>query len=311
MGLPVTVYRYTDAGAPQLVNNTPSEWINVLKKVLVEGYGDKQPLGWTLEFENETSFKVVFRNKVSDGGSGGYVQFYSVSGSNSSNGAIGIKCAISMTGIDAYTKPIGARALINSSSFKGWEIIGTSRGFHILLHDTTKTTMSIGFETSGKQAYFIGDIESFTPNDAAPFTLVSGVNNASDVVNTTSEGITNSQNIYCYMYATDGSNNAQSYYCFKQLYKTTSSNDGNADILNIAIAMSPVTILATSSVSAGNGTPELPFARGNVPGLYLSSFAGYKSESWPIDIIKNGVKWILLRTNLPCQHWISTGEWYV
>ena len=81
MGLPVTVYRYTDPGAPQVNNGTPSEWINVLKKVLVEGYGTKVGLGWTVEFENAAAFKIAFRNKVADGGSGGYVQF-------SSNGAV-------------------------------------------------------------------------------------------------------------------------------------------------------------------------------------------------------------------------------
>jgi hypothetical protein len=54
------LYTWEDIGAPVL---TPSlgSIVNVLKKVLVEGYGDKPGLGWEIVFEQAE--KIVFRNK--------------------------------------------------------------------------------------------------------------------------------------------------------------------------------------------------------------------------------------------------------
>lgn len=314
MGLPVTVYRYTDAGAPQLVNCKPSEWINILKKVLVEGYGSKQPLGWTVEFENAGAFKIAFRNKIADGGSGGYVQFYSQTGADTSFGMIAMKCAMGMSALDTFIKPMHVRVLQTSVSFKGWEIIGTSRGFYIMVHDSTKTTMSIGSDTAGRQVYFIGDIESFIPNDAAPFTLVNGTNGDSDVVSTSSIGLNIAQNNYCHMYGTDGSNDKMLHIFDKQFYKSLSSNDGNADLLNMPLIMSPLVITTSNSTNANNannGSVALPYARGRVPGFHTSSFAGYKGETWPYEITQDGIQWVLLRSYYPCQFWIRLGEWYV
>lgn len=52
--------RSTDTGAPTL-STTPGSLNNVLKKVLVEGYGATAPLGWSLEFENIPSNEIVVR----------------------------------------------------------------------------------------------------------------------------------------------------------------------------------------------------------------------------------------------------------
>ena len=70
MAQAVTVYRWDDPGAPQIVDGRPSEFINVFKKCLVEGYGDKQPLGWQVQLE-EAINKISFINDVTAGGSGG------------------------------------------------------------------------------------------------------------------------------------------------------------------------------------------------------------------------------------------------
>ena len=48
MASPVTIYRWDDVGAPQIVDGKPSEYMNMLKKCLVEGYGSKASLGWTV-----------------------------------------------------------------------------------------------------------------------------------------------------------------------------------------------------------------------------------------------------------------------
>lgn len=57
---PVTVYRSTDTGAPQLTN-TAGSLKTVLKACLVEGYGSQASLGWEMKAEDTTS--AVFRSK--------------------------------------------------------------------------------------------------------------------------------------------------------------------------------------------------------------------------------------------------------
>ena len=55
--VPVTVYRSTDAGAPQL-KDEPGSLKILLKTCLVSGYGGKQGLGW--QMHNESGNNVVF-----------------------------------------------------------------------------------------------------------------------------------------------------------------------------------------------------------------------------------------------------------
>ncbi|MGI2158039.1 hypothetical protein [Shewanella baltica] len=308
MGLPVTVYRYTDAGAPQIVSGTPTEWINVLKKVLVEGYGAKSPLGWTLEFEDAGVRSVAFRNATTEGGSGGYVKFYSTDGSNTAYKTLGMKCAMGMTGIDAYFKPLWARGFTPSSNHKGWEIIGTKRGFYLILHYTVNTLMGLGGLTSDTQVYFIGDIHSVNINDTCPFTIVSASAQTSDVTSTS--GITDySGNTFsAQMYALDGSNTSSMYSFLKgHAYRNSANYDGNAESLGINHSMIQIYIYG---VASQNNNQQLPFGRGFVPGLYISSFAGYRTESWPKELTQDTVKWVLLRSYVSPQFWISLGDWY-
>lgn len=55
---PVTLYQSTDTDAPQLANAQGS-LKTLLKACLVTGYGDKQPLGWAMPFEED--HKAVFK----------------------------------------------------------------------------------------------------------------------------------------------------------------------------------------------------------------------------------------------------------
>lgn len=308
MGLPVTVYRYTDAGAPQIVSGTPTEWINVLKKVLVEGYGAKSPLGWTLEFEDAGVRSVAFRNATTEGGSGGYVKFYSIDGSNTTYKTLGMKCAMGMTDIDTYFKPLWARGFTPSSNHKGWEVIGTKRGFYLILHYTANLLMGLSGYGSDTQVYFIGDIDSVDNNDTGPFTIVSASNQTSDATST--GGITDysGTNLAAQLYALDGSNTSIMYTFSKgYAYKNSSGYDGNAESLGINHLMIQVLIYGAPSQ---NNSPQLPFGRGFVPGLYMSSFAGYRTESWPKELIQDTVTWALLRSYSSPQFWISLGGWY-
>ncbi len=316
MGLPVTVYRYTDEGAPQLVNSTPSEWINILKKVLVEGYGDKAPLGWTIEFENIGTYKIVFRNSLSAGGTGGYFQFSSGTGANTTAAHCRIKTALSMTGIDVFIKAAGARMLQLSSSAKGWEIIGTSRGFYLIQHRTTLTVMQTG-SVSYQSCFFIGDLASFYGNDQSIFTTASGDSSSGDTSSMpASSTIGWSTTNHADIYALDGSN-------FKQLHTmtmaftmtTSTAFILDAEAANIQhIMVTPVFAIGYNTADAngtlGNDSTMMPNYRAYMPGYVISSFMGYINNNWPVDREMNGVRHTLLRGALANRMWINTEVWY-
>ncbi|MCT8866317.1 hypothetical protein [Shewanella xiamenensis] len=309
MGLPVTVYRSTDAGAPQLVTGKPSSWINILKKVLVEGYGTKSPLGWTIEFEDTGTRSIVFRNSLTDGGSGCYVKFYSVGGTDNVYTTLGIKIAQSFTDINTFIKGLGARGIVNPSGYNSWEIIGTSRGFYIGIINATDPIVTSGTQTNATQYYFVGDIEASTPNDNSPFTIVNYKNSAGD---DTSGGGLNMWNntTYAQFNTTDGSAGTAVYSFLKStFFQPDTTPQGNAELLGINHTMVPVLICGATSQ---NSSVSMPFVRGKVPGLYNSTFAGYRTESWPYDITQDGVKWVLVKAAYcSAQLWINAGEWYV
>lgn len=312
MGLPVTVYRYTDPGAPQITNGTPSEWINVLKKVLVEGYGSKAALGWTLEFENAGAFKVAFRNNVAEGGSGGYVQFWSSYGSNSANEPMKVKCALGMTALDTFIKAGPGRQIFNTGNMRGWEIIGTSRGFYFtVLWTYPPIQMGISTSSSGyHNCYFIGDIDSKIANDNNCFTLVDTINTTSDSYGS-SQGIASSSNLYMYIYSVTGEAIGGPHVGLKSLFSfIDTSLDGNAEALGVDHNMFPAHITTEIANNNANTSISLPYFRGFVPGLYYSSFAGYRNENWPKELVRDGITWVLLRAYVATRYWIKTGTWY-
>lgn len=316
MGLPVTVYRYTDAGAPQLTNGTPSEWIDILKKVLVEGYGSKTPLGWTLEFENAGQYKVAFRNKVADGGTGGYVQFWSSTGSNAANIGINFQSAADMTALDAFIKPGWGRQLSLANGYRGWEIIGTSRGFYIITHYTTNLLMAVANAAIACQNYFIGDLDSSIMYDAGAFTIVSGTPTQADIYTSASTGIVaSSNNAYCKLYGADGSNESYFYTLTKPYLPLNNTQDGNAESLGVNHLMSPLIVAGSTVALDSNGVTQnssmkLPYCRGVAPGLHQSSFSGYRTENWPKELMFDEVIWVLLRSYYYIGIWIKTSTWY-
>lgn len=313
MGLPVTIYRYTDAGAPQLTSGTPSEWINILKKVLIEGYGSKAPLGWTLEFENAGAYKVAFRNSVADGGTGGYVQFWSSNGGNAANTGMNFKAAAAMSALDTFIKPVYGRQISAANTIRGWEIIGTSRGFYIMTHQTNIQT--IGLSVTSSHVFFIGDIWSTIAGDQGIFTIVSSTQTG-DTYGTSSYGITYpNSTLYYILYASDSSASSAWYSTGKNPTYGVASMDGNAESLGIDHIMTPFVIIGSQTTNDINGVPQnaslvMPYCRGVIPGLYMSSFAGYRTENWPKELTLNDEVWVLLRSYWYTGYWIKTGTWY-
>lgn len=59
-----TIYRSTDAGAPPLRGYTPGDFINLLNKCLVTGYGTQPGAGWTMPYSytpSGTTTRAVFQ----------------------------------------------------------------------------------------------------------------------------------------------------------------------------------------------------------------------------------------------------------
>lgn len=308
MGLPVTVYRYTDAGAPQLVNCTPSEWINILKKVLVEGYGSKAPLGWTLEFENTSTFKAAFRSSTTDGGVGGFLQVGSPIGVNTTAADIDFICAASMTAIDTFVRKQYSRRIDLQSSAKGWEIIGTSRGFYLIQHYTID--LKYYSNINAQSCIFVGEYEAYYENDPARFVLSAAFSSTVDSGSPSStHSLGTGEAAYAQIYGLDGGNTSSMHIARTGTYASAlGSVTDIAETLGIKHVLTKKIFVI--STSAGNANPTLPQARGCLPGYLTSSFTGYGNELWPLEKIFDGVNHVGVRGSTSLRDWINTEEWY-
>lgn len=161
------IYKSTDVGAPELHRDNAGEFNNVLRKCLVEGYGDKDPAGWT----EETTVLggggniAVFRNSPVNGGTGAYFRFDD--SSTTSWREISFKAYSSMSDVDtgvnetltAYTRRYAGAQGGSFTDSLMWMIICDDKTVH----------MTFGYDYSGKFYYdflSFGDIFSFNQFDA-------------------------------------------------------------------------------------------------------------------------------------------------
>ncbi|MEE2025025.1 hypothetical protein [Alkalimonas mucilaginosa] len=325
MGQPVTVYRWDDPGAPQLSSRTPSEIIDILTKCLVDGYGTKAPLGWTRPFYNASTQAVAFRNNVSDGGSGGYVKFFSDNGSNSAGALMRITHAVSMTAINelfhqGYTQAFELRAGIDR-----WALIGTSTSVYFFVsRDVPMSTPTSGIN----QTMFFGDYYPAISSDVSRcISIVSpSLNNDTGYGwSRTLDWLSSNGNfngINCLLiFDADGYAQNRSY-GLSVIYPTDSTSSA---IFNDVPAQSQITypvfikMIGESGVTTGTdrmGTALFnsslsPTYRGVLPGLVQMIYAGWRSYSWPTLIDVHGCQHWLLRnpSNGPCMFAIKLDEW--
>ncbi|EHC04399.1 hypothetical protein Sbal625DRAFT_3989 [Shewanella baltica OS625] len=333
MGLPVTVYRWDDAGAPQLSKGIkPSELINVLKKCLVDGYGSKQGAGWSVPFMDLASNQIVFRNSTLQG-SGSFVKFWSRSAGDVLSGVFYFQSAPFLASLNpdwANTNGAGWRCFASGSPHPyKWILIATAAAFIFFTYGDSpfdRTQLS----TAHFPSFFIGDIDSVVPNDATRFiTMVSG--SVADSSLTTSpswtDGITylSQSATVAKMHETDGSHNPKQMVVKMawSTYNTTAIKTLPIDGLNMFFA--PVQIEQQTYApnqpasqyldSAGNNCTNSmlhPAVRGTVPGLFQSSFTGFTDALLPITRNVNGTLFYLLPTGHvgASNLWIGTGEWY-
>lgn len=312
MGLPVTVYRWDDAGAPQLTSGIkPSELINVLKKCLVDGYGAKTGLGWSIPFEDAGTFKIVFRNSTNVG-SGGFVQFWSSSGTDSVSSGLLFKCARSMSAIDAFIGD-GFRSALksqNSLSLTHWILIGTSTGFYFSLMGTGTTYSA----KNGNNCTFIGDFDSFFNNDPSRF-----IANTSSADSNSFKDISEFSAIYSKIYATDGSLLNALYYSNSLHPNAANSATYTSNLDNVSMGipvryypkeiLQSLTTIGTDGEYPNNST-KLPRYRGLYPGLMQCTYIGFKLSIFPVNRMINNKNHMLLTGQNGAHIWLNIEEWY-
>ncbi|MDT3281683.1 hypothetical protein [Shewanella scandinavica] len=316
MGLPVTVYRWDDAGAPQLSSNpTPSEIIAVLKACLVTGYGAKAGLGWSVAFEDAGTNKIAFRNSTIEG-SGGFVQYWSPGGVNTGGGVLYLRAASSMSALDNFTHPSYQFTHYSSLYHSQWVIIGTSAGAYIIPRYELKTTNYLSSSEYEIQ-YFVGDIDSNYANDVTRFTICAG----SFSTDTTSP---NYSHALAYggnspsgrMYGVDGNSKANQYNIDTATIAVQSPNSNytlesqavNPVLLPAILRMSGTSYTDIDGLSCVYSSKN-PYFRGVLPGLFALNMPGYGNATWPTERVFNGAKYQLLRGYFNMM-WVNIEEWY-
>lgn len=332
MSQPVTVYRWDDAGAPQLPNGKPSEIIDILTKCLVDGYGSKDPLGWTRPFYDAGTQAVAFRNSVTDGGSGGYAKFYSDNASDSNNALMRITHAASMTDISTlfrqgYTQAFQAQSGSATTKMDKWALIGTATAFYFFISRNT-----LGMSSSNYNAtMFVGDFYSVLPNDSGRFIAIASPQstNHTNITSTQSlDFLTNgvSVNTEClFIYDIDGFD-AASAHSFNAFNNNLSSNLIGADdrplypeiLLPLMIHPDGQLPCTSNSYVDRNGDfrdySELsPTFRGVLPGLFLNLLVGYREAVWPrIVTLTDSDYWIVRAANgtSGARGYLKLGTWH-
>lgn len=317
MSLPVTVYRWDDAGAPQLTNGKPSEIIAILKKCLVEGYGTKAGAGWSVAFENAAAFKIAFRNSTTEA-SGGFVQFWSVLGTDTDSGNMRFRGAKSMTALDVFVNAQYQKQFNIAPNIDYWVLIATSAGFWFI---STNSLTTPNTSSDPKGCFFVGDYDAVTTNDPGRFVNImssstsdmtsSSWNNSFDVSIVSASAI-------CKIYDTDGSANFTTYKMDKR-YLPGSLGGVNTNGLppTDRVFFNPLIVCIDSNPEALDRTGVInsnsivqPFIRGSIPGLLNSPSTGYNDQAWPVIETINGQQHMLMPGYQFGRNWVNMETWY-
>lgn len=313
MSLPVTVYRWDDAGAPQLTNGKPSEIIAILKKCLVEGYGTKAGEGWSVAFENAAAFKIAFRNSTTEA-SGGFVQFWSVDGTDANSGNMRFRGAKSMTALDTFVDAQYQMQFSTSAPVKYWVLIATSAGFWFL---STSTLASPYPSSNSKGLFFIGDFDAITANDPGRFVNImngSGSDMTTHSWNSSFDVSIGPNATICKIYDADGSANFRNYNIDSRY------NVGSQSVAGVPMGdrvfLQPLIISGAGLDSndrlgvINSNSIIQPYIRGKVPGLLYSPSTGYSDQPWPVIESINGQQYMLMPGYRFGRAWINLETWY-
>jgi hypothetical protein len=336
MGLPVTVYRSTDAGAPSLGTAKPSEIITILKKCLVSGYGSKLPLGWTMLFENTTTRNIIFKNDVANGGSGGCVNVKSNGGSDADGNTLFIQPCRSATSVTAMTNKgyIHSVHFPSYMAYDAWTLIGTAVGFFLIVGKSVNTLSYANWVNQDERVFYCGDFKSSVAGDVSRFIAysdfyaVKNISTASTAPDWPNLFASNRmQDVSPAMFRihdTDASTTKYSEYSVTSGFDT----GGSEPIVLPALACDErtgvwwlkLTSYSPSSIQAANykdrnnvpctASGLKPYIRGSLLGLFELDIQRYADEVWPFYKTFDGVNHLALRSSTGgVSTFINLVEW--
>lgn len=320
MAQAVSVMRWDDTSAPDVVDGKPSEYMTVLKKCLVDGYGTTPGLNWIVVVDEilTTTPLLVLKNDVALGGSGGFIVFKA--DNDTAGTLVKVQCCQAYIDRDTLTNP-GAYFVFSrynsteAGRLNKWMLTGTETGFYFFVtNDYVRDKEVNSFETYGSIFFWVGDFQSFHDNDASRFiTMSGGLNNNShswtSSLNYRIAHSSEAKNI-TYVYALDSS-----YYqehsvgnILGSAFGVTGEFTEEPSILSLSECFLLSTLDNTPSLL---NKPEMPRLRGKVPGLYISSEVGFFNNAMPFIKEIDGVNYF----NIPNPHnatsfsWINLEEW--
>lgn len=317
-----TLYKWDDAGAPQVVDGRPSEYINVIKKCLVDGYGTKAPAGWSVAEEDVANTYLALRNDEAAGGSGGVFEIKMVT--NDDAGA-----AFDVTSYCDYVSNAQKnrgyatsrydRHSTSISMLKNWIVIATKTAFIIWVCQDSRLT-SNSFGTNKHISFFAGDFTSYINNDPATFICWAGGVNGSTAQGWNSNFAAHLQcnspaSASVRVYALDGTAETEGHSATSIIGPLMQSQDSA-----IAYDEPEITVLSEIYILAGAANSitdaylnsvSFPRVRGTLPGVVCAQQAGFYNQPMPYFKTINGQ----LHFQLPNPHtyrsliWINCEQW--
>lgn len=331
----VTVYRWDDPGAPQTTDRTQISLMNVLRKCLVDGYGNKEPLGWSIPFEDTARGITIFRNDSSVG-SGGFLRV-NYSTSPAAGGLLTIRPLRSCVDIDDISDQGYFHHMAAISNCTTWVLIGTKTGFYFITSNPTAPVA--GYDNRYDFMGFFGDFESFIDNDAGRFIAITVARN---VGNSTGDVSSWNSSLSMIWYTEVGSLTSHTSMNYAPLSLAKANNDSGRDEYRVAslsfynnnstipgvqsnnkmgiynrplILRRGLSLISpdTDIVGGVNNRYSMisPIVRGTLPGMIFEVIPRYgTTSSWPIVENLNGKDHWLLRSRTECAFvWVNMEEW--
>jgi len=319
MTQPVTTFKWDDPGAPQIVDGKPSEYMTVIKKALVDGYGSKVATGWIVVVDEifTTTPLLVLKNDTNLGGSGGFIVFDAVDDTAGTN----VKVQSCQAYVDRDTRTnAGAYFVFNRNSsgismLSEWMILATTTCFYFFANAEYSRSRNVNaFQNFNSIFFFAGDILSFYNNDPGRFITMSGAKNEnnhawSSMLNNKVPG-TSASNITD-IYALDGSATFESHSINSVLGRKSRSNQVHIEEPSI-LFMCECFLQAGDSISNDIiNNINMPLIRAKIPGLYVSTEAGYHNNAMPYFKYINGASHFLVPSagSATSMTWINTEQW--
>lgn len=318
MAQAVSVMRWDDIGAPQVVDGKPSEYLDVIKKCLVDGFGTTPSLNWIVVVDEifTATPLLVLKNDVALGGSGGFIVFQAVN--DAAGTLVKVQCCQAYIDRDTLTNPGAYFVFGRDSSSKllnNWLLIGTHTAFYFFVTRETYVNGNANYFNSQKCIFFfVGDCIALHNNDPATFITMGGSINTdshtaqtmlnADLAYSNSAAVTN-------IYALNGSSEFLIHSINSVIGDSNPTGDFDGQNPDITALCECFLIAGNSQSDSVLNVVEMPLLRGKVPGLYFSAESGYTDVPMPFFKEISGTIYFLIpssRTNAS-HSWINTEQW--